>query len=535
MAAAFLALAMVVPALGAPVGPTKLENPDVSPRSGTTTTLIAFSVTYRSTHDLPPEYVRVVVGSTTYPMSATETTWKQGVTFAIQTLLPAGTQGVRFEARDSEKFLDATDGGSVVIDLAPTPHPTPTPTSTPIPTPQPTPIPTAAPTAAPTPTPRPTSTPQPTPIPQPAPTAGAAGTTGADGTGGSVGTTGTSSTDGADGSGGSAGTSRPGGTDGSGSSGTGSGASDTGSGSSGMWSGSSGTGSGSNGSGSDGTESGGLASTGTVYNGTVGTGPAGAQYSGSVTRDTTEGSDGRAAGAGPAGGSVQPAPFRPWVEGAFASGMAALGLAGPGYLPTVPAMVASLVAVAIWMAFMLFGRRRRDGESPLPDAVMRTVAAAGAQVAADSELVPAVDLEADMPRWRRPSLLEARRTDPIRNPAPARPHLAFAIQSASSSGAGERRKVRYAVAPLLDEPDELRSFRIGELTAGDEVQVESRRGAFVEVLCPDGRRGWVHRTTLAEPSTSGAHESSSSFEPPVEAENALAALLVARGLQRRMS
>ena len=94
----------------------------------------------------------------------------------------------------------------------------------------------------------------------------------------------------------------------------------------------------------------------------------------------------------------------------------------------------------------------------------------------------------------------------------------------------ERRRVRYAVTPLLDRPDEILASRIGELASGDEVQVERRTAAYCEVLLPDGRRGWVHRTTLGE--ISADSDGRSDDEPHHEAENALAALLAARGLNQ---
>ena len=62
--AGLLCLALVLPALGAAVGPTKLENPSVNPRTGTTATLITFSVTYRSVKGSAPEYVRGSSNST---------------------------------------------------------------------------------------------------------------------------------------------------------------------------------------------------------------------------------------------------------------------------------------------------------------------------------------------------------------------------------------------------------------------------------------------------------------------------------------
>jgi hypothetical protein len=117
-----------------------------------------------------------------------------------------------------------------------------------------------------------------------------------------------------------------------------------------------------------------------------------------------------------------------------------------------------------------------------------------------------VDLEAGMPRWRRPSLQQARKADPIRDVVTA-PSLRFAENDASAIGY-ERRLVRYRVVRLLDAPDELRSVEIGQLDQGDEVQLLEKSGAYWLVRTPDGRQGWLHKMTLgdvvAESATSAA-------------------------------
>ena len=189
------------------------------------------------------------------------------------------------------------------------------------------------------------------------------------------------------------------------------------------------------------------------------------------------------------------------------------------------------MVVTTWMAFVLFNKRRRDGEPPAPDAVLGASAAAGIGMGAVA--VAPFDPEALMPRWRRPSLLEARKTDPIRSPGPERPRLTFAGASDVAGGGGERRSIRYAVIPLLDRPDEILASRIGELVAGDEVQIEQRSGSYVHILSPDGRQGWIHRTTLGDVVQPQHHLGShlSDIEPEPEAENALAAMLEARGLR----
>ena len=165
-----------------------------------------------------------------------------------------------------------------------------------------------------------------------------------------------------------------------------------------------------------------------------------------------------------------------------------------------------------------------------PDSVLQAAASAGVAVAPGSGFVPPVDPESLMPRWRRPSLMEARRTDPIRSPAPERPRLSFASSLIAPTAGDERRLVRYAVTPLLDQPDEIMGNRVGELAEGDEVAIEQRSGSYLEVLLPDGRRGWVHRTTLGEVVGPGAPRRLIDDGPQLDGEDALAALLAARGM-----
>ena len=225
----------------------------------------------------------------------------------------------------------------------------------------------------------------------------------------------------------------------------------------------------------------------------------------------------------------------PSYRGPFNGGLAALGLQGPGHIPTTPAVLVSTVAVSTWMAFMLFNKKRRDEQSPAPDEVLHAHAANGTGIAPDSDLAEFPDPEDMMPRWRRPSLLVARKADPIRDPAPVRPAMAFPRQASGIPDDVERRQVRYTVAALLDRPDELRSAQIGEVAAGDELQVEGRSGTFCRIICPDGRQGWIHRTALTEPLGSGLRPwEADDFAHPPDAENALAALLTARGMQRRV-
>jgi hypothetical protein len=154
------------------------------------------------------------------------------------------------------------------------------------------------------------------------------------------------------------------------------------------------------------------------------------------------------------------------------------------------------------LAFGFLARRRRDGDL-LPAAELFASDPAGlAGLSAGAQLVaaPAVveDREATIPRWRRPSLLEARKADPLRSVSTEAERLSFRDGGADPADGHERRFIRYRLVRLLDSPDELLGGAIGFLDEGDEVQPLRRSGGYWEVLCPDGRRGWVHRMTLGE-------------------------------------
>jgi hypothetical protein len=171
----------------------------------------------------------------------------------------------------------------------------------------------------------------------------------------------------------------------------------------------------------------------------------------------------------------------------------------------LPSIVGSAGAMTLVMAFMFFGKRRRDGDPPEPDEVLQAAAARGSGRAPGGELVPnntavapaPFDAEAGLPRWRRPSLLEARKTDPLRTLGVAAPQ-SFQHGSVGPIDGHERRLIRYSVVSLLDDPDELHAQEIGHVGRGDEVQLLERAGSYWRVLCPDGREGWIHKMTLGE-------------------------------------
>ncbi|TME09664.1 MAG: hypothetical protein E6I65_10755 [Chloroflexi bacterium] len=182
------------------------------------------------------------------------------------------------------------------------------------------------------------------------------------------------------------------------------------------------------------------------------------------------------------------------------------------------------------------GRRPRARAPVEQTAAMHATlaAAAATQRTADSTAVDAMapplsskegDPEANMPRWRRPSLLEARRSDPTRQAPVYRLPMRFSDDRTNHS---DLRIVRYAVVPVLDRPDEVLGFKLTDLEMGDEVLAVGASGAFVEVTCPSGEHGWVHRTTLGmrSPTTQPGHKTSVTQEE----HDALTALLTARGL-----
>ena len=181
-------------------------------------------------------------------------------------------------------------------------------------------------------------------------------------------------------------------------------------------------------------------------------------------------------------------------------------------LGLVATLATTSAVVGATMAFSLFGKRRRDGEPPASDDILAGQAATGVAVATTglaSHLGPRagvvaappgptpLDHELDMPRWRRPSLLVARKADPTRN-ATVAPRLTFDRGLVGPLDGRERRLIGYNLVRLLDQPDELRGSEIAFLDQGDEVQLLEKRGVYWLVLCPDGRQGWIHKMTLGE-------------------------------------
>jgi hypothetical protein len=133
-------------------------------------------------------------------------------------------------------------------------------------------------------------------------------------------------------------------------------------------------------------------------------------------------------------------------------------------------------------------------------------------------------LDVDLPRWRRPSLLAARKSDPVRGdlaaPVPAR----LTFDSHDETGTRERRAVRYRIVRLLDRPDELLAATVGSLDEGDEVMVVEESGLYRRVMTPDGRTGWLHKMTLGDVIDAPDASAGEAIDPDV-----LLAYLAARG------
>jgi hypothetical protein len=433
MLAIFAAPAAAAPSL------TKLSGATVAPRTGTTSTPIVVSVIYSNDKGSRAERVTVTVGSEAHPMvQLPGGDWGHGVTFRWSGTAKAGTLPVTIYARAKDHSEATLAAGTVKIDQTAAPTPAPTPKATTRPTAKPVVRATPRPTSRPAIRATTTATPTPTAKPDPyqdalAPIDDTLPPT--------------------------------------------------------WW------------SPEPSPEPSALPLTAAV---TDGTGPEGPD-SGGTDIPTNPG------GPGTGGGKA-----RAW--GPIASVLAVVGLGGPS-LPALslgPTLVTTTGAVTTAMAFGLFGRRRREDD--LSDEELALAAASGVGVMPHQlagSMVPAAaigsatqdrptgtpltpeDDETLLPRWRRPSLLQARKADPIRDSSPA-PRLTFSEGLVGPLAGHERRFIRYRVVRLLDSPDELRGTEIGYLDQGDEVQLLEKYGAYWLVLSPDGQQGWLHKMVLGD-------------------------------------
>jgi hypothetical protein len=453
VSAALWLLALVAGPVAA-AGPT-LSDPVVDPRTGSPSTTFSLRVTYTdgsSGRHWAPDWVRVRIDGTTHWMSRNgDRDWSDGITYRWSGLLPIGSHAVAFEARSDRNVLVSLPAGTIVVAVPATPSPKPTPRPSPKPTPKPRPKPTSRP---------PTATHRPDPAPVVAPQLVKPSPTAAPVAGGVV---------------------VP-------------------------------------------TVVGGMADGGSTPDGTpppwilvfptatpvpsaspdaIALVPPG---SGTDTPgDGTGGQPDPPSGPRPTGGH----PADPTAWGPMAAVLTFIGL--PPHLPILPlapTLVTTTGIATASMALGLFGRRRRDEQQPGTDDELADLASQGIGIGADGaagaadgeaedlvgdDLTP--EMESLLPRWRRPSLMQARKADPLREADDA-PRLRF--DDGLAIAGQERRFVRYTVVRLLDAPDELRANEIGVLGTGDEVVVMERQGVYCLVQAPNGGRGWIHKMTLGD-------------------------------------
>ena len=451
VAAILLVLAAVMPAYAVGQSKISLDGATASPTTGTATTDITFGVTYHNQEPIAPAYVRVTVAGGAHDMAPTgdSSFYHKGVSYVVTLRLPVGTWPTEFTAADANGSTGSTSGPTITIQgPLPTPTPKPTPAPTPAATPKPTSAPTPTATAGPTPTAAPagTSTPVPTAPSTAIPTTGPTAAPGPDATTAPTWTA----------SGGAAPSPSP---------------------------------------------SALVAVVVPAVGGSAG-GAGGDGQGGSTVAGPPSG-----AGSGPARDG---SPF-----GSSSSAAAVL-------VRLMPTMLVTTGGVAMSMAFLAFGRRRRDESPTASDESLAAAAASGMPHASASNLVPAALLVADsesiatavraaavapavsgpadtdMPRWRRQSLLDARKADPTRSVRTA-VSLTFSGRAGEAVSGLERRPIRYRLVGLLDQPDDVRGVEIGSLDEGDEVVLLERLGAYWRVLCPDGSEGWLHKMVLGAP------------------------------------
>ena len=206
----------------------------------------------------------------------------------------------------------------------------------------------------------------------------------------------------------------------------------------------------------------------------------------------------------------------------------------------VPGLLALLVVVAITR------RRRREQVAIAPPASAGALATTQPDTLSGVVTPGAVPPgEADVPRWRRPSVVAARfETDSTVILRAATADVATGRHAPSvftdwSTDAGERMRLRYDAVPLLDRPDDVLARTLIELDAGDEVLVLERSELWANVTTPAGAVGWVPSMVLVEVS-----EPADEDEPTVVAKDAatvepaaeppsLEMLLEAAALRRR--
>jgi hypothetical protein len=473
-----LSLAVLASPASAATGKVHLSDAVVSPRTGTPATTFTFLVRYSHDDGMAAEWVKVTIGTKTHGTKLQSGgDWKNGRTFSWSGSISVGTFAVTFFARSKDHKDEASLAvGTISVSKngaptpAPTPRPTPTSTATPASTARP------APTSTPTPRPTPTATPHPTPTPKPRPTPTPSVPPSAAATIPSFEVS--------------------------------------------LWR-------------RWAREPSATAQAIVVVPGRKTSDPPAATGAGPAI-DTGAGTDDAesAEHASPVAAIARSHHAgRSWspLDGL----LAATSLTVPTFveLGVASTLVTTTGVATFAMAFGLFGRRRRDGEPPAPDEVLAAAAATGVGTAAmDAALVLVAQessttqagltaqQEALLPRWRRPSLLEARKGGPIPDSTPV-PRLTFGKALVGRLRGHERRLIRYRVVRLLDEPDELSANDIGFLDQDDEVQLLEKRGAYWLVLRRDGRQGWLHNVTLGDVVDDGPEDDGPMATMPIAADS----------------
>jgi len=181
-------------------------------------------------------------------------------------------------------------------------------------------------------------------------------------------------------------------------------------------------------------------------------------------------------------------------------------IGSPAWMELLTREMAVAVGATTMMAMALFTFRRRQrdgeeiGEAPAPDAYAAPPPLSE-QLAAEYMALPELGQlagEADMPRWRRPSLRAAREAKGTDVRAMEAQRLTFSHTEFAVSRGLERRRLRYRMVRLSDAPDEIRSAELALLDQGDEVELLQQSGAYWQVSTPTGQVGWVHRMTLGD-------------------------------------
>jgi hypothetical protein len=160
-------------------------------------------------------------------------------------------------------------------------------------------------------------------------------------------------------------------------------------------------------------------------------------------------------------------------------------------------LVTGLVLVAV-------ARRRQRTAVQLEAAQAMADAAVGSQFASVLAVTPSEPPapDANIPRWRRPSLAAARyETDNVRAIRAAEPAAILRTRPArtfreATDLLGERTVVRFGV-PLLNRPDEAYGRTLEDLVSGDQVEILEQGAVWTNVITPSGAAGWVPTATLA--------------------------------------